>query len=77
MTYYLAAYAIFWAVLFGYLLGLSSRQRTLNARAARLRERLAEKGRDRNPDASSRGPASEPESDADASPRGPAPEESG
>ena len=47
MIYYLAAYAIFWAVLFGYLLGLSSRQRKLNARAARLRERLAEKGRAR------------------------------
>lgn len=41
MTYYLTAYAIFWAVLFGYLLGLSSRQQKLNARAARLVERLA------------------------------------
>ena len=40
MTYYLAAYAIFWAVLFGYLMGLSSRQEKLNAWAARLRERL-------------------------------------
>lgn len=77
MTHYLAAYAIFWAVLFGYLLGLSSRQRELNARAARLRERLAEKGRARDAGASSRGPAAESESDADASPRGPAPEESG
>lgn len=44
MTYYLAAYAIFWAVLFGYLMGLSSRQARLNAWAARLRERLAGRG---------------------------------
>lgn len=41
MTYYLAAYALFWAVLFGYLLGLSSRQERLNDRAVRLVERLA------------------------------------
>lgn len=43
MTYYLAAYALFWAALFGYLMGLSSRQQKLNARAARLRQRLVEK----------------------------------
>ncbi len=43
MTYYLAAYGIFWAVLFGYLLGLSSRQAKLNAWAARLRTRLAKR----------------------------------
>lgn len=46
MTYYLAAYAIFWAVLFGYLMGLSSRQARLNAWAASLRERLAGRGED-------------------------------
>lgn len=70
MTHYLAAYAIFWAVLFGYLLGLSSRQEKLNARAARLRERLAEKGRVRET-----GDA-ETETGAEAS-RGAAPEETG
>lgn len=41
MTYYLAAYAIFWAALFGYLMGISSRQAKLNAWAARLRDRMA------------------------------------
>ena len=41
MTWYLAAYAVVWAALFGYLLGLSSRQARLNAWAARLVERLA------------------------------------
>lgn len=71
MTHYLAAYAMFWAVLFGYLLGLSSRQQKLNARAARLRERLAEKGRVRET-----GDA-ETETGADASSRGAAPEERG
>lgn len=40
MRYYFAAYAIFWAALFGYLMGLSSRQAKLNAWAARLRERM-------------------------------------
>ncbi|MDX1624079.1 MAG: CcmD family protein [Gemmatimonadota bacterium] len=44
MTYYLTAYALFWAALFGYLMGLSSRQAKLNERAARLRERLASRG---------------------------------
>ncbi|HUP01483.1 MAG TPA: CcmD family protein [Gemmatimonadota bacterium] len=41
MTYYLAAYAVFWAVLFGYLLGLSSRQAKLNRQAETIVERLA------------------------------------
>ena len=48
MTWYLFAYVAFWAVLFGYLLGLSSRQARLNRRAAELTGRLiarsAEKG---------------------------------
>lgn len=69
MIYYLAAYGIFWAVLFGYLLGLSSRQRKLNARAARLRERLAEKGRARE------GGAAKTEAGAEVSSRDAAPEE--
>lgn len=64
MTYYVAAYALFWAALFGYLLGLSSRQRKLNDRAARLRERLAEKAR-----------AAKTEAGGEASSRGAAPEE--
>lgn len=64
MTYYVAAYALFWAALFGYLLGLSSRQRELNDRAARLRERLAEKAR-----------AGKTEAGGEASSRGAAPEE--
>ena len=33
MTWYLAAYAMFWAVLFGYLLGIASRQQKLVERA--------------------------------------------
>ncbi|MFN2383701.1 MAG: CcmD family protein [Gemmatimonadota bacterium] len=40
MTYYYAAYFVFWLVLFGYLLGLTRRQARLNARAARLTTRL-------------------------------------
>lgn len=40
MIYYMTAYAVFWAVLFGYLLGLSSRQAKLNRRAAELTGRL-------------------------------------
>lgn len=46
MTYYLAAYVVFWAALFGYLLGLSSRQARLNHRAAELVERLVARGRE-------------------------------
>jgi hypothetical protein len=42
MTWYLAAYATFWAVLFGYLLGVSSRQQKLVERAEQLTRRLAE-----------------------------------
>lgn len=64
MTHYVAAYALFWAALFGYLLGLSSRQRKLNDRAARLRERLAEKAR-----------GARTEAGGEASSRGMAPEE--
>lgn len=41
MTWYLAAYATFWAVLFGYLLGVSSRQQKLVERAEQLTRRLA------------------------------------
>ena len=40
MTWYLFAYLAFWAALFGYLLGLSSRQARLNRRAAELTGRL-------------------------------------
>ena len=40
MTWYLAAYLAFWATLFGYLRGLSSRQSRLNRRAAELTGRL-------------------------------------
>jgi CcmD family protein len=40
VTWYLFAYVAFWAVLFGYLLGLSSRQARLNRRAAELTGRL-------------------------------------
>lgn len=40
MTWYLGAYVAFWAALFGYLLGLSSRQAHLNRRAAELTGRL-------------------------------------
>lgn len=64
MTHYVAAYALFWAALFGYLLGLTSRQRKLNERAARLRERLLEKAR-----------ATESEPGGEASSRGAEPEE--
>lgn len=64
MTYYMAAYGLFWAALFGYLLGLTSRQRKLNVRAARLRERLAEKAR-----------ATRTEAGGEASSRDAAPEE--
>ena len=42
MTWYLAAYATFWAVLFGYLLGVSGRQQKLVERAEQLTRRLAE-----------------------------------
>ena len=57
MTWYLAAYAMFWAVLFGYLLGVSSRQQRLVERAEELTGRLAERapGRGRGP-----GPEREP-----------------
>ncbi len=40
MSYYLAAYVIFWVVLFGYLLGLLRRQVRLVARAESLVARL-------------------------------------
>ena len=42
MTWYLAAYAVFWAVLFGYLLGVAGRQHRLVERAEELTRRLAE-----------------------------------
>ena len=42
MTWYLAAYAVFWAVLFGYLLGVAGRQERLVERAEALSRRLAE-----------------------------------
>lgn len=42
MTWYLAAYAVFWAVLFGYLMGVSSRQQKLVERAEELTRRLSE-----------------------------------
>ena len=44
MTWYLAAYAMFWAVLFGDLLGVSGRQQRLVERAEELTRRLAERG---------------------------------
>ena len=53
MTWYLAAYAMFWAVLFGYLMGVSGRQQKLVERAEELTRRLAERGPD-----SERGPGS-------------------
>jgi len=43
MTWYLAAYVIFWAVLFGYLMGVSGRQQRLVERAERLTRRLSER----------------------------------
>ncbi len=46
MTYYLAAYLVFWAVLFGYLLGLSCNQERLNRRAEELVSRLVARGRE-------------------------------
>ena len=42
MTWYLAAYAVFWAVLFGYLTGVAGRQERLVERAEALTRRLAE-----------------------------------
>ena len=54
MIWYLAAYAMFWAVLFGYLTGVSSRQQKLVERAEELTRRLAERG-----PGPGRGPASE------------------
>lgn len=44
MTWYLAAYVTFWAVLFGYLTGVSGRQRRLVERAEALTRRLADRG---------------------------------
>jgi hypothetical protein len=41
MNYYLSAYVIFWAALFGYLVGLTRRQARLVERSARLVDRLA------------------------------------
>ena len=46
MTWYLAAYAMFWAVLFGYLMGVSGRQQRLVERAEELTRRLADRGPD-------------------------------
>jgi hypothetical protein len=54
MIWYLAAYAMFWAALFGYLMGVSSRQQKLVERAEDLTRRLAERG-----PGPERGPASE------------------
>lgn len=45
MTWYLTAYAMFWAALFGYLLGMSSRQQRLVERAEALTRRLSEGAR--------------------------------
>jgi ABC-type nitrate/sulfonate/bicarbonate transport system permease component len=42
VIWYLAAYAVFWAVLFGYLMGVSNRQQMLVERAESLRVRLSE-----------------------------------
>ena len=41
MSYYLAAYVLFWVALFGYLIGLTRRQARLVARADALVARLA------------------------------------
>ena len=49
MTWYLAAYGVFWAVLFGYLLGVAGRQQRLVDRAEALTRRLAETGAARSP----------------------------
>ncbi len=46
MIWYLAAYAVFWAVLFGYLMGVSSRQQKLVERAEYLTRRLSESASD-------------------------------
>jgi hypothetical protein len=54
MIWYLAAYAMFWAALFGYLMGVSSRQQKLVERAEDLTRRLAERG-----PGPARGPTSE------------------
>jgi CcmD family protein len=48
VTWYLFAYVAFWAVLFGYLLGLSSRQARLNRRAAELTGRLIARSGERD-----------------------------
>lgn len=44
MTWYLAAYVLFWSVLFGYLMGVSGRQQRLVERAEELTRRLAAQG---------------------------------
>ena len=49
MTWYLAAYGVFWAVLFGYLLGVAGRQQRLVERAEALTRRLSESGSARDP----------------------------
>jgi hypothetical protein len=46
MTWYLSAYAVFWAVLFGYLMGVSNRQQKLVERAEHLTRRLSESATD-------------------------------
>ena len=45
MTWSLTAYVMFWAVLFGYLMGVSSRQQQLVERAERLTRRLSDRAR--------------------------------
>ena len=42
LTYLFAAYTAFWAVLFGYVLHLMSRQKDLNQSIAELRKRTSE-----------------------------------
>lgn len=49
MTWYLAAYAVFWATLFGYLLGVAGRQQRLVEHAEALTRRLSEAGPARGP----------------------------
>jgi len=43
MTYYFAAYLVFWVALFAYLAGLTRRQVRLNRRAARIVDALAKR----------------------------------
>ena len=59
MSYYLAAYVVFWAALFGYLIGLTRRQARLVERSARLVDRLTTR-----PPAASGGHGADDASDA-------------